>query len=240
MGEPSRKRWTRAISLVILAALVSACSTTSQVKHIDRLASIDEQNPRILAMPPDIKYYLLTVGGVVKPHAEWTLAARSNFADALGSYLRDRDVDVHIMDTDAPLCELEIAYQKLYSAVGVTILGNHFGPLTLPTKQGSFDWSLGPGVKVIGETFDADYALFTFYRDYQATEGRVAFAMLAAVVGVGVSAGSEGGFASLVDLKTGEIVWFSLVRAGSGELRDSAGAAAAVEQLFANLPESSR
>ena len=95
-------------------------------------------------------------------------------------------------------------------------------------------------MKVIGETFDADYALFTFYRDYQATEGRVAFAMLAAVVGVSVSAGSEGGFASLVDLKTGEIVWFSLVRAGSGELRDSTGAAAAVEQLFANLPESSR
>jgi hypothetical protein len=78
--------------------------------------------------------------------------------------------------------------------------------------------------------------LFVFYRDYQASGGRVAFAILAAAAGAGVSTGSEHGFASLVDLKTGDIVWFNVVRAGSGELRDKNGAAAAVSVLFKDIP----
>jgi len=51
-----------------------------------------------------------------------------------------------------------------------------------------------------------------------------------------MSAGAEYGFASLVDLKTGDIVWFNVVGAGSGELRDAAGAAAAVDTLFRDMP----
>ena len=48
--------------------------------------------------------------------------------------------------------------------------------------------------------------------------------------------GSEYGFASLVDLRTGEIVWFNIVTAGSGELRDKDGAAKAVANLFKDIP----
>ena len=50
----------------------------------------------------------------------------------------------------------------------------------------------------------------------------------------------EGGFASLVDLKTGEIVWFNLVKVGAGELREEDGARLAVETLFENLPQPSQ
>jgi outer membrane protein assembly factor BamB len=71
---------------------------------------------------------------------------------------------------------------------------------------------------------------------YQASGGRVAFAILAAAAGAGVSTGSESGFASLVDLKTGEIVWFNVVASGSGELRDEQGAVTAVETLFKDIP----
>jgi len=54
---------------------------------------------------------------------------------------------------------------------------------------------------------------------------------------VGVATGSESGFASLIDLKTGDIVWFNVVTAGSGELRDEKGAVIAVNKLFKDLPE---
>jgi hypothetical protein len=97
---------------------------------------------------------------------------------------------------------------------------------------------LGPDVKAIAQKHGADYALFSYYRDYQATGGRVAFAVLAAVAGVGVSRGQEFGFASLVDLQSGDIVWFNQVTAGVGELREKDGARATVEALFKNLPES--
>ena len=64
----------------------------------------------------------------------------------------------------------------------------------------------------------------------------MAFAFLAAVAGGVADTGSEQGFASLVDLRTGDIVWFNIVTAGSGELRKKEGAAAAVAKLFKDLP----
>jgi len=131
----------------------------------------------------------------------------------------------------------EIAYSKLHAAVGLTIQVNYFGQMHLPNKEGAFDWSLGPGVAEIGEKYNADYALFSYYRDYQASGGRVAFAVLAAVAGVGMSTGWEQGFASLVDLRTGDIVWFNVVRTSAGELRDEQGAGTVVTNLFKDMPQ---
>ena len=143
-----------------------------------------------------------------------------------------------MLEDGGQLTDAVTAYQKLYSAVGIMVLIHHFGPLKLPTKQGSFDWSMGPGMKAIADKYGADYALFSYYRDYQASAGRVAFAVLAAFACAGVSAGSESGFASLVDLRTGDIVWFNQVTKGVGELREKAGARATVDVLFKDLPES--
>jgi hypothetical protein len=228
---------TRAKSVIGLFTIVllASCATTSTVKQIDRLESVSE-NPKILIMTPDVKYYLLTASGIPQPHAEWTEAARINFADALQSYAEIRDIQVITVDQADQLTEVEISYQKLYSAVGISILIHHFGVSKLPTKQGSFDWSLGPGVDAIGKKYGADYALFSYYRDYQASGGRVAFAVLAAVAGVGVSTGSERGFASLVDLHTGNIVWFNQITTGVGELRYKEGARATIDALFKDLP----
>jgi len=126
----------------------------------------------------------------------------------------------------------------LHAAVGTTILNHHFGMAKLPGKNSGkiFDWSLGPGVKTLADEYDADYALFVYYRDYQASGGRVAFAILAAAVGGYVQTGSEHGFASLVDLHTGDVVWFNVVGVGSGEMREEAGAASAVNTLFKDIP----
>ena len=57
-----------------------------------------------------------------------------------------------------------------------------------------------------------------------------------AAVGAAVPLGAEQGFASLVDLRTGDIVWFNVVGAGSGEMRDEEGAVAAVNTLFRDIP----
>jgi hypothetical protein len=233
-------RWTKPAVGVLLLLLLAGCVTTqtaSNVKELDRLDTIDDEKPHILVMPPDIKYYLLTSAGLPRPHAEWTMAARKNFSNALQAYAIEHGTDIELIADEDELSETEIEYQKLYSAVGTSILIHHFGTMPLPTKNRSFDWSLGPGVKKIGEAHDADYALFSYYRDYQASGGRVAFAILAAFAGVGMSMGSEGGFASLVDLKTGEIIWFNKVLRGSGELRQADGARQAVDTLFHDLPE---
>ncbi len=228
---------SRVTFLTILAGLVllSGCvATATSVQQIDQLESVGE-NPRILLMPPDIRYYLITTGGVAEPHAEWTKAAKENFAVAIEEYADSIGTDLKVLD-ESNMSTREAKYEELYSAVGLTILINHFGLFTLPGKNSAFDWSLGPEISSIGEDHDADYALFTYYRDRQASGGRVAFAILAAAAGVSSDIGSESGFASLVDLKTGDIVWFNRVIAGSCELRKKEGAAAAVAKLFADIP----
>jgi hypothetical protein len=225
-------------TIVLLTALVAlaGCATSQNVQQIDRLESVRE-NPRVILMPPDIRYYLLTAGGVAEPHAEWTAAAQDNFTVAIGKFAESIGTDLTILDPDN-LGATHIKYEKLYSVVGMTVLQHQFGMFKLPSKGNGqvFDWSLGPEISTLADEHDADYALFVYYRDYQASGGRVAFAILAAAVGAGTSLGSEGGFASLVDLHSGDIVWFNVVNAGSGELRDAEGAALAVETLFRDIP----
>jgi hypothetical protein len=189
-------------------------------------------------MTPDVKYYLWTAGGVTELQAEWTEAARNNFLNSATNNLSARDTDLVVMGKRLGVDEVLRRYEKLHEAVGQTIRVNHFGLAKLPSKNGAFDWSLGPGVQEIGERYAADYALFVFYRDYQSSGGRVAMSILIAAAGGGMATSAEFGFASLVDLKTGNVVWFNVISAGAGELKDAAGANKTVDQLLKDWPAS--
>jgi len=226
--------WGTAALAALLA--LSACAPTQKVTKVDRLSTAWE-SPRVLLMPPDIKFSAMTASGIVELQAEWTQAARANFLDAVDAFGKGHAVEIVRLPEDTVLSDVDLAHERLHAAVGATILTNHFGLFKLPTKGGSFDWSLGPGVAAIRDHYDADYALFSFYRNVQATGGRIAMMMLFAVAGIGLSTGGQGGFGSLVDLNTGEIVWFNIVHAGTGDLRTPEGAARVVQQLFSGLPE---
>jgi hypothetical protein len=215
--------------------LITGCTTTGTVKQINRLDTVSDE-ARLLIMTPDVKYYLITASGVPQPHAEWTEAARINFARALRNFAAERQIEIVALPEQDQLTDLEIDYLKLYSAVGSSVLSYHYGAVKLPTKKGVFDWSLGPGVEAIGTRYGADYALFSFYRDYQASGGRVAMSFFAALMGVGLAVGGEIGYASLIDLRTGDIVWFNKLTSGAGELRDAETARATVDALFKELP----
>ena len=225
------------LSIAATLLLVGGCATTKPVNRIEKLASMGE-NPRILLMKPDVKLSVLTASGMIEPQAEWTDAARRNFADAADSFGKQRKVQVVRMSDDAVLGDEELAYQRLYEAVGATILLHHYGVSKLPTKAGALDWSMGSGMASIRDKYGADYALFSFYRDSTSSGGRVAMMVLFAAAGVAIPGGGQGGYASLVDLNTGDIVWFNMVAAGAGDLRTPEGAETAVKQLFSNLPQS--
>jgi hypothetical protein len=227
----------RPLRLLLLAAglaILAGCATTASVSSINKLEARAEK-PRILLLAPDVKFYALTASGLPEAQADWTEAARLNFAKAIVAEAEARNADLVVRDDE--LTELESRYSRLHGAVGETVLVNHF-VMKLPAKDGRFDWSLGPGVQELRESSDADYALFTYYRDYRATGGRVAMSIfVAALTGVALSMGGQGGFASLVDLKTGDIVWFNKVDAGIGDLRDPGGAKTVVTNLVKDLPK---
>lgn len=123
----------------------------------------------------------------------------------------------------------------MHRAVGSAVLVHQYIPgQQLPNKEGKFDWSLGPEVAAIAQTHAADYALFLFVRDSYASAGRVGVMVVAALLGVGVPGGAQIGFASLVDLRTGDIVWFNRLARGHGDLRTPEAAAETVRELVSD------
>ena len=56
--------------------------------------------------------------------------------------------------------------------------------------------------------------------------------------GIPLSAGEHAGYAGLVDLRTGDLLWLNADRAMGGDLRTPEGAATRVRQLLANFPGS--
>jgi len=111
--------------------------------------------------------------------------------------------------------------------------------LELPTKP-SFDWSLGPSVARLRDEYGSDYALFVFVRDSYATSGRIAVMVLTAILTRGMAqpqGGSQVAFASLVDLRTGDIVWFNQVLRRAGDLRTRETAGETVALLLKDFPK---
>lgn len=222
-----------------LTLLLVGCATTQNVAQIGELRSVGG-TPHVLVMQPDVKFYRHTAGGVLEPQAEWTEAGRTNLVDALNVYGKKRGMDLVLIDQKSANDELELAYDRLHGAVGRAVLTHYFrGGKPLPSKGGKFDWSLGPGIQELGRRYGTDYILFTYYREVKATGGRSLLAALALVAGgVAMATDAQFGFASLVDLRTGNVVWFNKVDVGTGDLRESDGATKVVAQLYRGMPGS--
>jgi hypothetical protein len=228
-------------AFILLGLLtVAACQSPQHVESAKQLKR-DAGQSRILLMPTDIELQELTAGGVLEPKADWTEAAKGYLSQALQEQEQTRNLRFVAYDeasaSQERRDELHQLY-KLYAAVGAGIFNHQFaGPLQLPTKAKGFDWSLGPAMKALGQQYGADYALLTFVRDSYSSAGRQALIVLAALARVSVQGGQQVAFTSLVDLQTGDIVWFNRVIKTTGDLRNPEGARSAAVELFTGFPQ---
>jgi hypothetical protein len=194
---------------------------------------------KVVVMPLDIELYSISAGGVPEPKADWTELAHKNFRDAL--IKREGIQGVQLVTLSERDADDFADINALHGAVARAISLHHFGPagLKLPTKAGKLDWSLGEVVRVIHDKTGADYALFSWVRDSYASGerqfmmGAVALLSLGQVVPGG---GLQQGYASLVDLNTGRVLWFNQMRRTAGDLRDPEKAAGTVEALLDQFP----
>jgi hypothetical protein len=234
--------WARFLLLAIALCIACAGQALGQYRRADAGALDRSAGPvRLVVMPLDVQLSLLTAGGVQEPSAEWTETATQLLAAAISDYGKARGI-VAVPFDEARLAgdEVDTALQlvKLHGLVGRSITVYQLSDgAQLPTKADSFDWSLGPQVEVIGRTQQADYALFIFLRDSYASGGRVAATVLGAMVGVALPAPAQIGFASVVDLKTGNVARFNLVRRLTGNVRTPEGARETVQELLKGLRE---
>ncbi|MDO8605589.1 MAG: hypothetical protein Q7R40_03550 [Phaeospirillum sp.] len=227
----------RPLASLFLIALLSACSTTHfQSETLAR----PRETPGILLMPLDVELSEVNAGGVAEPKADWTDQARGNMTAALRDIMAGRRANVVVFDDNRLSPEdgaLTTQLMKLHEAVGMSIRAHKVGLFPLPTKQGKFDWSLGPDVAVLRRNFDADYALFVFMRDSYSSAGRVMVIAAAALLGVGIPGGQQIGFASLVDLRSGDVTWFHLHARGTGDLRTTEPARETTTALLEQFPK---
>ena len=222
-----------------LAALALACAGTAaaQSKNLAPGFLSLPKGARVALMPTDIELFVISAGGVFEPKADWTEAASKHFRDALMHKNQTLGLSaVELAQKDADEAD-EI--NSLHGAIARAIAMHHFGNLKLPTKDGQLDWSMGESVQPIKKATGADYALFSFVRDSYASEERKAAMVAMAILTLGRAAltlGVQTGYASLVDLNTGRVVWFNEVGRMWGDLREAEPANETVEALLKDFP----
>jgi len=190
---------------------------------------------KIALMPADVELYQLNAGGITEPRADWSMAATGYVKELYKARKAKLGSDVVEVEDDAD--ERLLALNRLHGAVASAIAVHHFGILSLPTKEQKLDWTLGPEVGAVREKSGADYALFIYIRDSYATGERVAVMIIGAMFGVGLPGGIQAAYASLVDLRTGQIVWFNRLIRPSGDLRERDKAQETLDALLAGYPE---
>jgi hypothetical protein len=226
--------WKRLLALIAFASMIAGCVTPVQ-RQINKIERPADRATTIVLMPLDVELSELTAGGLPAPKAEWTETALTHMRAALQAEAKKRDVVLVDYHPEQGSGEDQAAGQeleKLHRAVGGAVLVHQYlAGQALPSKKGKFDWSLGPSVAAISRSHEADYAMFVFVRDSYASAGRVAAIMIGAMLGVGIPGGSQVGFASVVDLKTGDIVWFNRLIRTVGDLRTPEAATETVQAL---------
>ncbi|MCC9596822.1 MULTISPECIES: hypothetical protein [unclassified Rubrivivax] len=191
---------------------------------------------RVAVMPPDIELFSLSAGGVSEPRADWTMAAREHMKAALAQRTRTLGLAADFFDErQADEFAEPIGLQN---AVASAIWVHHAGQRTLPlpTKHDKLDWSLGDSVRPIAQQGGQRYGLFVFVRDSYASAERKAAMIGLALFGFALMPGAQVGYASLVDLESGQVVWFNPLVRMTGDLREIDSATETVAELLGNLP----
>lgn len=241
----------RKTGLALTAALslgAAGCVETRQYADVQFTPPAGDY--KLLVLRPDVQVSSLTTGGMEEPRADWTEQARAAIVAALRAQQATRGGQVKIIEhrnelegvSADELAEME----RLNAAVDQSIVLHKYLGEYLPTKAGKgLDWTVGDAAINIGRKTGYDYALFVHAEDQVASGGRIALGVLG-IAGcfIGFCVPNVGGaqqldYASLVDLKTGEVVWFNVVRARSevpgikfGDLRTPEGAAQMVDRLL--------
>ena len=237
---------------IALAASVALSGCVQSRQYADVQFTPPQGDYRLLVMRPDVTVNSLTTGGMSEPRADWTEQARGNIVNALRTEQGDRGGRVLVMARRNELPNIsaeEIAdLERLHFAVGNSIALHKYSGAALPTKRGKgLEYTLGGDAVALGRKSGYDYALFLYAQDNIASTGRVALQVLG-VAGcfIGFCAPSGGSnqfaYASLVDLRTGEVVWFNVLSTGSqlpgvkfGDIRTQEGASQMVERLIGRM-----
>jgi hypothetical protein len=236
---------------VALGVTLSACVQTRQ--FADLQFTPPQGDYKLLVLRPDVSVGSVTTGGITEPRADWTEQARTNIIAALKSQQAARGGKMLVAERrsevpgadQASVAEIE----RLNYVVDESIVLHKYFGAYLPTKsRKGLDYTLGQEAVDFGRKTGFDYMLFLHAEDSFASKGRIALQVLGiagCVIGFcapNIGGGGQLAYASLVDLHTGEVVWFNVLMTGTqvaginmGDMRTPEGAAQMVERLLGRM-----
>jgi hypothetical protein len=239
------------VMALALSVTLSACVQTRQ--FADLQFSPPQGDYDLLVLRPDVTVGSVTTGGMTEPRADWTEQARTSIIDAIRAqqagtggkvFVAERRGEVPGVDPES-VAEIE----RLNQVVAQSIVLHKYAGVNLPTKRRrGLEYTLGQDAVEFGRKSGFDYMLFFYAEDSFASTGRVALQVLGVagcIVGFcapNIGGGGQLAYASLVDLKTGEVVWFNVLRTGTpiagvnlGDMRTPEGAAQLVDRLLGRM-----
>ncbi|MBW8783314.1 MAG: hypothetical protein JF593_01530 [Novosphingobium sp.] len=195
---------------------------------------------KIVLFRPAVWVGAQSTGGLAEPNADWTEQARGLMATELAQQRARFDNEVvpepDLAGSDATLLS---SYRALFKTVAHSVVTyQFFKGNRLPTRKNHpFEWTLGDGIRRIAELTGARYGLFVTTDDQYGTLGRKIFQVLAiGLVGVPVTSGVHTGYAGLIDLQTGELVWLRADEQMGGDVRNDEGMHKRVGELLKGFP----
>ncbi len=232
----------RFTALLAAAALLAACAPAAHHNvHHSLLEPAARPAPKkILLVPADVTVKEISAGGVTEEVPEWTETAQVNVNNALRKEASSNEAMELISlpalsdDERAMLAE----HVALYDVVAGTALNVVNSPLPAwKHKRERFDYTLGPGLRFLKQKTDAEAALLVVGQDAVSSAGRKAAFVIGAALGVSIPMGYSFLSVGVVELKTGNIMWFDYdVSGGDKDLRQAADAQTMVRNLLEHYP----
>ena len=237
---------TRIFSLFI-AILAMALASPAMAQSRKSLTRDEFSFPatgqvRVVLFRPDVTVSEQSTGGLDQPNAGWTEQARDALTAALGKAQAERNIELKLMpELSGDDAKLMGSYRKLFKTVADSVIKHRLFALDpLPTKEGKFDWTLGTETARLGTLADADYGLFFYTLDsYESASKRTA-RLIASALGKDAPTEVNMGYAGLVDLKTGDLVWINVDVKMTGDVRSAEGAELRISELLEGFPVRAR
>lgn len=233
-----------AVGLITLASAPAGAQERSARKQGFELSA--NSGKRILVLRPFVSVGSQSTGGVFEPNGDWTEKARSNIQVSL-EQLQARLGNAVVLPPEAYGEDAQKLqeHMALFAAISQAVqqyqffVGNRLPTKKRDNKNDVFDWSLGTGVASLPGAKDADYALFIWNRDAYGSTGRKVLQVLAILgPGIAVKSGEHQGYAGLIDLKTGDVLWLNADTQIGGDVREADGSEKRVRQLLEDFPGS--
>jgi hypothetical protein len=240
--------WATLLASTLLFLIFTATPASAQEKTASKHGFLlkPNSNKKILVFRPTVKMGSQSTGGMFEPNAAWTDEARKNLLNSL--IARQAKLGNEVVFAPEPFGDdarrLE-EHMALFEAVADSVIeyqffkGNRLPTKKRDNKNDIFDWSLGKTVANLPGAGDADYGLFIFNEDQFGSTGRKLLQVVALLgPGISVKSGEHKGYAGLIDLATGDLLWLNADGAMGGDLRDPEGAEKRVSQLLEEFPGS--